>query len=459
MSEAIPAVDSPRMPSGVAAPGIGLIMAIAVAVVVPLVLALALDEKFALLTVVAVVAPIGLYYVFKNPSIAVSVALISHTWSVELVGQYVTPFKIFGVVALLVVARDVITRGRLRSVPRGFSYGMACLLGFVAVGELAAEYEGSISPFFEFGGTLIIFGLFTQTILSTADLRILSRIYTLNLVLTAASVWREVGWSALGESGTRASGICGQPNVLANHLAMSLPFALALLFDRAESFKWRALAVIAILGSVYGEWGAASRGGTIGFACGLFAFAFLTPRRASFRFSAMAVAIVIAGAFATIGPKSFDRVTDTFDSTNDLDAVASERALHARISSEMVPRHPFLGAGTTAFGYERSRYTGVLGGALHSSLLAVAVSYGVLALALYIMLQLSAVYVAARAIGAGPDRVFLAALAASALAAITSGFSGTELFRAEQWSVVGLCHIAAMRHAMALGTAPRGATG
>ena len=432
-----------------AAGSLGLVIAIAIALAACLILAMVVKEEIAYLAVLAIAAPIGLFYMSSRPAVAVAIALASHAWSVELSSQYVTPFKIAGVVAILVVARDHFARRVSQPIPRAYSYGVVCLLTLVALGEFAAEYESSTSPFFEFGGTLVIFALLTQTFLTTEQLRMLCRVHAINLLLTFASVWREVGWSALGDSGTRAGGICGQPNLLGNHLAMSLPFALALLADSRERRTWRVIGFLALLGSAYGEWGAASRGGTLGFVVGIFAFAFLAPRRNTIRVGAIVLALVAAGAFTSLAPKSFGRVTDTFDGTQDLESATSERALHARISGEMFPKHPFLGAGVTAFGYERSRYSGSLGGALHSSVLAVAVAYGLPALLLYIILQASGVYVVVRRLGDGRDRVLMAALAAAALAAITSGLSGTELFRAEQWGIVSLCHIFAFRHDLA----------
>lgn len=424
---------------------LALVAVVAVALAVCMALAIAGDPSIALYAVLAVAVPVGLYYVFSNPAIAVGVALASHAWAFELAGPYLTPFKVAGIAAVVVVIRNILEMRRLHPVPKTYSYGVLALLMVVASGELFAEYDGTLAPFFEFGGTLVVYLLLTQTILKTSDLRIVARIYTINLLLTAASVWREVGWNALSDNGARAIGICGQPNVLGNHLAMSLPFAMALFSDREEPTRWRILALLGVLGSAYGEWAAASRGGTVGFVFALFTFSLLTPRRPSFRVAAVVFAVVLAASFTGLAPKSFDRVTDTFAGTVDLEAASSERAQHARISADMVPRHPFLGAGLTAFGYERARYSGSLGGALHSSVLAVAVSYGLPALVLYVLLQLSGVVAAVRALGAGSDRVYLAGLAAGAVAAITSGLSGTELFRAEQWGIISLCHIAALR--------------
>ncbi len=429
-----------------AGPNFGLVAVILLALAICLGLVIAVDPAIAYLAVVAVAGPAVAYYVVSRPSVAVAVALASHAWAVELAGPYLTPFKIAGVLALFVVARDIVQKHRVHPVPKWFAAGMVALLLLVATSELLAEYEGSIAPFFEFGGTLVVFLLLTQTILTSEDIRTFSRVYAINLLLTFASVWREVGWAALGESGTRASGICGQPNVLGNHLAMSLPFALALLLDRKASMPWRLLGLFAALGSAYGEWGAASRGGTIGYMFALFTFALLAPRRPTVRVTAVVVAVLAAMAFSGFSPKSFSRVTETFDGSTDIETATSERALHARIGADMLPRHPFLGFGITAFGYERSRYSGTLGGALHSSVLAVAVSYGVPALALYILLQLSGVVMVVRNLGSGPLRIYHAGLASAAVAAITSGLSGTELFRAEQWGLVSMCYIAALRH-------------
>ena len=70
---------------------------------------------------------------------------------------------------------------------------------------------------------MVVFLLLTQAIRVTEDVQVFAKVYTVNLILTAISVAIEVGWAALGEAGTRAVGICGQPNTLANHLAISLP--------------------------------------------------------------------------------------------------------------------------------------------------------------------------------------------------------------------------------------------
>ncbi len=461
MAQAIspPALNRPRRRPSRPTVSVPLLLSVAIALAISMGLAIAVDPKYAYLGAVAVVGPVAIFYIVSSPALATCVALAAHTWGMELSGQYVTPFKIFGVLAILVVGTDIARRRRLHPVPRLYSYGVALLLVLVAVGELLAEFEGSMGPFFEFGGTLVIFGLLTQTIVTPADLRTLTRVYVVNLVLTVVSVWLEVGWSALGESGMRAGGICGHPNALGNHLAMSLPFALALLTDRNEGWAWRTTALFAALGSAYGEWGAASRGGTIGFLVALFAFALLAPRRNALRGLAFAAAVATAAGFSSFAPHSFDRVTETLDAGTDLDAAASERSLHARIAADMLPRHPFLGAGVTAFGYDRSRYSGTLGGALHSSVLAVGVAYGLPALLLYVLLQFSGVIAMVRHFGTGPDRVYHAALACGALAAITSSLSGTELFRAEQWSVIGLCHIATLRTTVAEAARERGKSG
>jgi hypothetical protein len=432
------------------------VVVIAVALAGALLLGLTVDPSLAYLALAAIVAPVLFYYVLSRPILAVSVALASHAWAVELAGPYVTPFKIAGIVAILVVAADLIQRKRLQPMPRAFSVGVGALLMLVAVGELLAEYDVSFAPFFEFGGTLIIYILLSQTVVTLSDVRVLSRVYVVNLILTALSVWREVGWSALSEAGTRAVGICGQPNVLGNHLAMSVPFALAVLMDREQSARWRFAAFAAVLGSMYGEWAAASRGGTVGYVAGFMALAVWAPRRPVYRVTALFVALAAVAAFASFGPRSFARVTDTFDGTSDLETTTSERALHARIGADMLPRHPFLGHGITAFGYERSRYSGTLGGALHSSVLAVAVSYGLPALALYVLLQLSALVVAVRAFSSGSSRLYQACVAAAATAAMTSGLSGTELFRAEQWALIALCHILALRTRLAKESAATG---
>ncbi len=425
--------------------GLGVVAVIAVALAVCLVLALAVEPKIAYLALVAIAAPVGIRYMFSHPVVAVAVALASHAWAMELVGSIVTPFKIAGILAIVIVSRNLLMTRRVHPFPPAYSYGVLAMLAVVGLGELLAEHEGTAGPFFEFAGTLIIFVLMTQTLLHENDFRTLAKVYVINLGLTSASVAVEVGWSALGESGTRAGGICGQPNVLGNHLAMSLPFALALVADRTETAVWRVLAVVGALGSVYGQWAAASRGGTLGSVAALIAFAALAPRRNSVRVSAMVAAVLVTVTFGSFAPKSFDRVTDTVDSSVDIDTATSDRSAHARVSAEMIPKHPWFGAGLTAFSYERVRDTGVLGGALHSSVLAVAVGYGLPALLLYALLQLGSVFVAARGLGDGYSRFYMAAMAASAIAAITSGLSGTELFRAEQWGVVSLCQIAAFR--------------
>lgn len=448
MQAAIPSRAStvrPALPSSNAGPGLPLVVTIASLLAMSFAAAILFEPKVALLGTFAVIGPIIGYYMIARPSLAVSIGLVSHTWAIELAGPYVTPFKIFGVLALLVVARHVFVQGKLRAAPAAYTYGVVTLLTLVAVGELLAEYGGSLSPFFEFGGTMVVFLLLTQAIRVTEDVQVFAKVYTVNLILTAISVAIEVGWAALGEAGTRAVGICGQPNTLANHLAISLPLALAPLFDREERKGWRIVALIAVLGAAYGEWGAASRGGTIGFVSALITFAFVAPRRPSFRLSAVALALATTAIFASLAPKSFARVTETFDGSTELDNATSERSLHARIGAEMVPRHPVFGSGITAFGYERSRYSGVLGGSLHSSVLAVAVAYGLPALVLYVLLQLSAVVAALRVMTADRNRVYLAGLAAAAVAAISSSLSGTELFRAEQWGIISLCHIAALR--------------
>ncbi len=404
------------------------------------------NNKALLLLVVAAAVPMTLW-ICRRPVVLMSVVMVSQAWAVNISGDgLVTPFKLMMLLLFIVTVAGAFREGRLISPPRGFSIAFAILAIVMFISELAGPFGASPSSLFELGSTFAMYVMMTQIIRRPEDLRTIAIVVSINLVLMGCFVALEVGWAPLTTSVIRALGPPGQPNALAEHVAREVPFAIVLLLDVRNRRSVRALALTALGASVYCQFAAASRGGTLGFAVGIVTLALVQPgriQRRALTTGALAAVMVLMVMFA---PKSFDkrvlgsvRAEDQKYSHTD---VTSERLEHAVLAAKMIPQHPWLGYGRAGFTGTRMYETGGQTQALHSALLSIVVAYGIPAGILYLGTILSGALLALRA---ARRRLFAPRYGTAVVAGVASGVvaatSSPDLFNVSFWSIVSIGYI------------------
>lgn len=404
------------------------------------------EPEWVLWAVVAVGGLAVVYAFFVHPLFGFAIAQASHVIAIDF-GANLTPYKMFSVVSSLTIGRYLIQRRRWLAMPDGYTKGLFAICLCVLFGEIFAEFESSPLIGLELGATVLVYLLAAQLIEVTEDAWVLAKVFTCNLLFVTLTVVRETNWTVLDTVQTRASGIIGQPNVLATFAASMLPMAMALVLRRGEMPLWRLVGVAGLAGGTYIQWAAASRGGTTAALAGVLFYAAIVGRGVASRVLLIAAVLGMIVTATNYAPKSFNRVTDSVqlgDNAKEVDT--SERGDHVRMGMEMAPRHPWLGHGFSGWGRERGKRTGWLGTVLHSAFVSVAVAYGVLAAGLYIILQVGGVFYALRTAGFGPSREITLAFAAASLSASVGAVTSDTLFRMESWLMVSMCYVLAKRH-------------
>jgi O-antigen ligase len=406
-----------------------------------------IEEPMTVVWIVAVMAaPVVLYYFFAYPLWALAVTNAVHAYAIDLGGAFVSPYKIAMVLAIMAAIRGVLKRGHFLPMPRGFTMSLLIFAGLVVAGEIFAEYESSPLLLVEFASSLFTFFMASQLIEKPSDGWVFAKACVVNLLIVTVTVVREGTWSALDSGGSRASGIIGQPNALGIFAANVLPFALALLLTPTMRLRWRTLGGAAVLASVYCQWAAASRGGSTAAIIAAIAFAWLAGRTIGRRVFLVLVMFFAINLAVQLAPQSFSRVTSTFTATAEGGTLdTSERGDHVALAMEMFPRHPWLGQGSSAFGYERSRTTGSLGQALHSAIFSVLVGYGIFAGILFLALPMAGVYLIISRRDKSTDRLLGIAVAVAVTGAFAASITGSNVFGSENWSNIALCYILTLR--------------
>lgn len=376
-----------------------------------------------------------------------AMVISAHFWSVLTIGV-VTPYKAFSLVLWLQMALYIISTRHVRAMPRRYVATMGAMLAWVCLCEVLAPFGASMDAMSEFAGTVVTVFVLTQVIGDQFDLRRLMIVQVVSLLLTGIYVMVEVSWTQMMAGIIRAGGPCTQPNGLGDYVAATFPLAIAVLIDRNNN-KWlRFIAAAALLGGVYAEFAAASRGGTVGLlvAVALSGVLMTVPGRT--RFTNLAVIGGFVAALVAFGPRSFqERVVasagpqaPTVVGGRRID-VTSERAEHLQVALRMIPEHPWMGWGKEGFPEIRARHNGRRTPP-HSVALAISVAYGVPAAIIYFGIIATAFVTGIRAVrrwrrGKNYGYAVVAALAA----AVMSGLSTPEYFRLPTWHLVSLLFI------------------
>jgi O-antigen ligase len=231
-------------------------------------------------------------------------------------------------------------------------------------------------------------------------------------------------------------------------VAATFPLAIAVLIDRNNN-KWlRIIAVGALLGGVYAEFAAASRGGTVGLLVAVAVSGVLMTVPGRTRFTNLAVIGGFVAALVVFGPRSFqERVVasagpqaPTAMGGRRID-VTSERAEHLQVALRMIPEHPWMGWGKEGFPEIRARHSGRRTPP-HSVALAISVAYGIPAAIIYFGIIATAFVTGIRAVRRWRrGRNYGYAVVAALAAAVMSGLTTPEYFRLPTWHLVSLLFI------------------
>jgi len=425
-----------------------MIIVIVFAMLAAAALAILGGAQAALVTIIGI--GIAAAWFVRRPVYAASATVALQGWSVLTLaeGGLATPAKFAGIVLLFATAGRIVSARRIEPLPRAFAIGLVLLAANMFISEINASFGASFVTLAELFGTLVFFLFVSQIIKQSEDFRTFGIVQAIGLLLMTAYVIAEVGWASMMAGVVRAKGPSGQPNILAEHVARTMPFALALLLDRGNRLPLRALGLAASLGSVYIEFAAASRGGSFGFALGLLLLFALVARSGIGRILSVTVAATVILTIAAVSPKSFeDRVIGTVtaeeDDSRDL---TSHRAEQFAMAPSMIAARPFVGHGITGFSTLAGREEHWGAPALHSSVIGMAVAYGIPAATLLTLLMLSGVGVAIRAgLQSETGSVYAYALASGTLAGVVCSLFTPTLLMSYLWFFIACCHVLALR--------------
>lgn len=396
------------------------------------------------------IALIGIAWLARRPAEFAGVVISAHFWSVLTIGV-VTPYKALSVLLWLQMGIHMLVTRQVRSVPRRYIAAMAGMLAWVCLCEVLAQFGASLDAMGEFAGTVATVVVLTQVVNNQHDLRRLIVVQAVSLLLTGMYVMAELSWSQMMAGVVRAGGPCAQPNGLGDYVAGTFPLAIAVAIDR-ENNKWvRLMAAAAVLGGIYAEFAAASRGGTISLLVGAAVAGILMTVPGRSRFTNLAVAGGFVAVLLVFGPRSFqERVVASVGTQKAVAGgraadVTSERADHLRVALRMIPQHPLMGWGKEGFPEIRARQNGRRNPP-HSVLLTISVAYGVPAAIVYFLIIIAGFVTGIRAIRRWRHgRNYGYAIVAALASAVSSALSGPEYFGLPTWHLASLLFILAHR--------------
>ena len=397
---------------------------------------------------VLVAAGPALIWLVRRPAYLLGAAYAANGWGTYNLGMALTPMKVTTSLLIAVTCLQMLTRRRIEPMPTKFFASMGLMFALVASSELNAVFGADASSLFEFGGTIVFVLLLGQQLHDNSVLRVFAIVATFNMLAFGAFVVNEVSWSAMMAGTVRAHGPCNQPNHLASIAALSLPFAIAVAVDRANNRLWlRGAGVLGVAAAVYVQYAAASRGGTLALLVAMATMAWLVTERLGTRVAGLLLVGALAVGFGSLAPNSFkNRVIETSSSAEKLNENQSERFDHAGFALRMIPERPWIGYGRLGFSEARAYETQGRRTALHSSIMSMAVAYGLPATLLFIGVVLASMWIGMKAVQRWQNNaVYGHGLIASVASVFMSSMSGTDLFRVSLWGPVAMLYVLATR--------------
>lgn len=393
-----------------------------------------------------VVLPIAVWLLGKPVYLAGAV-ISSYAWPYTIVstGGF-TVFKVANLLLTTVTVLKVINSRKIAPVPVWFFAALGLLLVLQLAAELFAPTGADSQATVLLISTTLLMLILTQIIRTPQDLRKLSTVFSINVIALALYVVREMSWATMElDTYARAHGPMHEPNGLCWMLLGMLGLVWATATDSQASRPQRVLALVASAGGIYSIIASSSRSGAIGLTILTLTFAGLLARTNTRRLLAVGLAGLVLVGITLVAPRSFDeRVLGTVieERRNNRRLTLGERDQHARLGAEMIAERPWLGHGSQGFFRRLEAIEGDAGRSLHSSVINIAVSFGLPSGILYALLLFGSAVAAWRIVPRwGPDRTYLVGLAATLLASAVSSLGSARLYSPNMWSMVAVAYI------------------
>ena len=407
---------------------------------------LAMYFEQALLFLVALTVPGLLWAAAHRPALVFGLCVVFGAYNLKLSGgpSPITPYK-FATLGVVGIAALRFVRGCSPRLPEKWFVGpFIALTAIVCVSEMRSEVT-SLSEILVLASVAMMSYGSSQVLLKPNDFKLLAIAVALGQLWMAASVWSQVGWSALNLNHVvRAGGLHDQPNDSAATAVFWFYLGLPLLFDRRANWALRGLAMSTVPAFTYVIFATASRGGAVAAVAGLVAWSL--SQVTNLRSGLLAVSFIGIFAFGalTLAPQSFTiRMLGTvqFDSQTGeaVSAKDSGRRDLAKSSLAFIAKRPLLGGGANGSRTARARQGG-LATTTHSTYLAIADSYGVPALCLVLFMLFSAARSGVKSFLRSPPglRLYLAGMLSCLLALLVFSIGASEVIDKNLWLLMAL---------------------
>ena len=333
--------------------------------------------------------PIG-WAILRRPAWAAAATLASTIWSIELVaGSTITPFKLMLLSTSGIMVMGLLS-GEALPKPRGhwpILYGVFILWSML----IDIIHSQSGIDFVRIGGIVLTMMVFTHGIRAQKDVDVLVKVLLLLLLVIVGDLFRELGasWWLRSEI-VRGHGLLRNPNGTAQTAFGIAGLALAL--SSLSSLRKVFVATAALTLLVLVLYMTVSRGAVVAAAVALLIFAFTYPRTVRQRVTTLGAITALIAVFVTSMPGAFQaRMVGTVETDRGSGKVTiddSSRTELNLIAVDLLLDNPFLGVGFDAFPIEAERVVGVAY-ACHNTYLAAGAAYGLVGLALILLVMLS----------------------------------------------------------------------
>lgn len=317
-------------------------------------------------------------------------ALLFPTVNVALGGSsWTTPYKLLLVLGILRVMWNIQQGTPLRTPPMGITASYALLLVYALLLEVTSGSDPFLTVFNDGASSMVMLWLIAQLVRGPSALKRMLGLVNISTLLQFTAVAYELYQHG---NAKRCLGLSGQPNLLGISVGMMLPISLGAALSCPER-QVRVVSALAVCGGLYAIMASGSRGGMVAALVGALSIVFLASRSLRQILVRAAVGIAVMIAVIPIAPKMYgERILKTVEQTSD----KVEERTSGRL--EQIDEILVLIQGQSLFGVGMGGYLDYAAKARlgrrtlpHSSVMGIAVAWGVLTALMWTIVQLSSV--------------------------------------------------------------------
>lgn len=391
------------------------------------------------------VVPFVVWQLWIDEAKLIAALIVSPTLGGALgVSEWFTLYKSVLYLGLIRVVFRRVVGTPWRSLPWRVMLAYGLLLFWATGRELISGLPPPAFLLFDPISASILIVVYSQLTISSRVFSWLGIIAAAACLLQSLVVAREL---MNGDILTRAKGLAGEENTLAETTARVVPWMVAAVVVH-KNLLWRAFLFAGTVGGVYAISGSGSRGGAVGLVLGGLAMLATSTDNMRKLVERVFITVFVAAVLLPFAPPIFyNRVVATIapswtDSEGRQTDLTSGRADQYKVLVEMIQERPAEGWSAGGY-YDRWKYSH-LGRetAVHSALLGVATQYGVPAALVWLAVMLSGSVAGFRVAQRWPHlRAYGGAASASCLANIAMSMTAPGAFHSALWAPVFFAHV------------------